>query len=232
MSRGELKKPYIAIMKNGKMSYGGSQEWWKRKIIFGYGCGVIAATDTLLYLDFHQECEKENGILDFTTYQKCVEKMQKSYFPVFPYLGIPAWLLGIEMNRYFRKNKIPLQSIFGVTRKKMAGRIKEMLACDIPVILAIGPNFPFPIKRHKVDFYEKQKEGYEKIAEVAAHFVVVTGFEGQWLRISSWGKEYYINYHEYQNYVKKYSCSFVSNICYIRKTKEWKCKKSFRNKSS
>lgn len=228
MEQGKLKAPYIAIMKDGNLSYGGSQEWWKRKIMSGYGCGVIAATDLLLYLDLHkeyckgkefQEEEMGNGFLDVEVYQKCAETMCKKYFPIIPWLGMPGWLLGIEINRYFIRNRISLKATFGVRSRNMPNRIKAMLAHDIPVILAIGPNFPLPMKKHKVAFYEKIEEGYEKIAEVAAHFVVITGFEGQWMRISSWGKEYYINFYEYQNYVKKHSCPLISNICYIKKKK-------------
>lgn len=228
MERGKLKEPYIAIMKDGMLSYGGSQEWWKRKMMSGYGCGVVAATDILLYLDLHkeyckgrefQEEEKGSVFLDVEVYQKCAETMCKKYFPIIPCLGIPGWLLAIEINRYFIKNRISLRATFGVRSRNMANRIKAMLAHDIPVILAIGPNFPLPVRKHKVSFYEKIEEGYEKIAEAAAHFVVITGFEGQWLRISSWGREYYINFYEYQNYIKKYSCPFISNICYIKKKK-------------
>ena len=226
MKQGKLKEPYIAIMKDGSLSYGGSQEWWRRKIMAGYGCGVIAATDILFYLDLHKEYCKgkdfqeediKSGIVDIETYQRCAEAMRKKYFPVIPSLGIPGWLLGMEINRYFIKNRIPLKATFGVRSRNIPNRIKAMLEHDIPVILAIGPNFPLPVRKHKLAFYEKIEEGYEKIAEAAAHFVVITGFEGQWLRISSWGREYYVNFYEYQNYVKKYSCSLVSNICYIRK---------------
>ena len=228
MKSGKLNEPYIAIMKDGKLSYGGNQEWWKGRSMSGYGCGTIAATDILLYLDLHkdyckgkefQEEEKGNGILDAEVYEKCVETMRKKYFPIIPGLGIPGWLLGIEVNRYFIKNRIPLKAAFGVRSRNIPNRIKAMLAHDIPVILAIGPNFPIPLRKHKLAFYNKTEEGYEKIAETAAHFVVVTGFESEWLRISSWGREYYINFYEYQNYVKKHSCSSVSNICYIKKKK-------------
>ncbi len=160
--------------------------------------------------------------------------MRKKYFPIIPGLGIPGWLLGIEVNRYFIKNRIPLKAVFGVRSRNIPNRIKAMLAHDIPVILAIGPNFPevnryfiknriplkavfgvrsrnipnrikamlahdipvilaigpnfpIPLRKHKLAFYNKTEEGYEKIAETAAHFVVVTGFESEWLRISSWG---------------------------------------------
>lgn len=171
MKAGKLNEPYIAIMKDGKLSYGGNQEWWKGGSMSGYGCGTIAATDMLLYLDLHkdyckgkefQEEEKGNGILDAEVYEKCVETMRKKYFPIIPGLGIPGWLLGIEVNRYFIKNRIPLKGAFGVRSRNIPNRIKAMLAHDIPVILAIGPNFPIPLREHKLAFYNKTEEGYEK----------------------------------------------------------------------
>ena len=52
-------------------------------------------------------------ILMLTVYEKCVKTMHK----IFSYhsgLGIPGWLLGIEVNRYFiYKNRIPLKAVSG-----------------------------------------------------------------------------------------------------------------------
>ena len=50
-----LKYPYVAVMKDGKLSYGGNQSWFQGKILKKYGCGVIAGTDVLLYLNLHKE---------------------------------------------------------------------------------------------------------------------------------------------------------------------------------
>ena len=49
-----LKYPYVAVMKDGKLSYGGNQSWFQGKILKKYGCGVIAGTDVLLYLNLHK----------------------------------------------------------------------------------------------------------------------------------------------------------------------------------
>ena len=69
-----------------------------------------------------------------------------------------------------------------------------MLAHIIPVILAISPNFPIPLRKHKLAFYNKTERGYEKIAETAAHFVVVTGFEVKVATYFFMGREYYIKF--------------------------------------
>ena len=93
---------------------------------------------------------------------------------------------------------------------------------DIPVILAIGPNFPPLLGRKKVTFYRLENGEYLPAAETAAHFVVVTGIVGEYLQVSSWGKEYYMFWPEYQRYVKKCSSFFASNICRIREKKKRK----------
>lgn len=226
MKSGRLKYPYIAVTEAGKLSYGGNQSWYKGRVIQRYGCGAVAGTDLLLYLSLHKEycrgkefleISGENGILDTEQYLENFQKMKRRYFPVIPGFGMPGWLLASGVNRYFRRNRIPLKASFGVLGRNMGSRTGAMLAHDIPVILAIGPNFPVPVKKYKVTFYQKVGEEYNAACETAAHFVTVTAMEGDWMKVSSWGKEYYINVKEYENYVKKHSCFLVSNLLYIRK---------------
>ena len=88
-----------------------------------------------------------------------------------------------------------------------------MLTKDIPVILAVGPNFPFVWKKEKLTFYKKiSEENYIPAVKTRAHFVIVTGRDGSRLKISSWGKEYYIDIREYRRYVKRHSSYLVSNV--------------------
>lgn len=222
----KLRYPYIAVNKDGKLHYGGSQSWSMSKIMQKYGCGVIAGTDLLLYLDLHKtycrgmEAETEayeNGALKEEEYLHLVQKMRVRYFPLIPGFGMPGWLLALGINFYFLKNRIPLWASFGVTGKNIFQRIQGMLAHDIPVILAIGPNFPLPLKKHKLTFYRKSGDTYREACKTAAHYVTVTGMDDMWLRISSWGQEYYVNKKEYLDYVKRHSSFLVSNICFIRK---------------
>lgn len=221
-----LKYPYVAVMKDGKLSYGGNQSWFQGKILKKYGCGVIAGTDVLLYLNLHKEyCrgqelkEEKNasGIWEEEQYQEAVKTMEHRYFPVIPGFGMPGWLLAAGLNGYFRRNRIPLKVSFGVLGRNIWNRTAAMLAHDIPVILAVGPNFSLFRKKHKLNFYVKNGEEYTFACQTAAHYVTVTAMEEQYLKISSWGKEYFINVQEYADYVKRYSSYFVSNVFYIRK---------------
>lgn len=226
MSAGRLKYPYVAVMKENQLFYGGNQSWGKSVTLRKYGCGVIAGTDLFLYLGLHKEycrgkelaIEKyENGIFEAEEYMEIIKRMRRKYFPLLPGFGMPGWLLAAGINYYFRRNKIPLKASFGVLGRNIQNRMAAMLSHDIPVILAVGPNFPVPWKKHKLAFYKKTGGNYEEVCRTAAHYVTVTGIEGQWIKISSWGQEYYIRISEYMDYVKKYSSFLVSNICYIKK---------------
>ena len=53
MECGRLRHPYIAVLKEGRLSYGGNQLWSRKKAVQNYGCGVSAWTDLLLSLRFH-----------------------------------------------------------------------------------------------------------------------------------------------------------------------------------
>lgn len=74
---------------------------------------------------------------------------------------------------------------------------------------------------------EVKKPYYYKIAQqnVNSHYVTVTGIikdeiAGRiMLRISSWGKEYYINYEEYRDYIESTSGTFTSSIIQVKKRK-------------
>lgn len=221
-----LKYPYVAVMKEGSLSYGGNQGWFSRKVLRKYGCGVIAGTDTLLYLSLHKDyCrgkefkkeEDNNGIWEEEKYQELVRTMQRRYFPLIPGFGMPVWFLSAGMNHYFRKSRIPLKVSFGVLGRNIWNRTAAMLAHDIPVILAIGPNLSLFRRKNKLNFYMKKGEEYVFSCQAAAHFVTVTAMEGAYLKISSWGKEYFISMEEYLEYAKKHSSFLTCNIFYIRK---------------
>ena len=88
---------------------------------------------------------------------------------------------------------------------------------DIPVILAVGPNFPLFWQKNNLPFYRRELDGtLVKSCTARAHYVVVTGMDEEWLRISSWGREYYINREEYMAYGRKHSLPILNSIAVIR----------------
>ena len=110
--------------------------------------------------------------------------------------------------------------------KRIEGQVRgieKMLENDIPVILAIGNNFPLVWGKKKLNLYvpdtKKKDQGekvYKKQQGVNGHFVVVTSIEDNCLTVSSWGRKYYINVDEYNRYVSKHSIHLYSNILVIK----------------
>jgi hypothetical protein len=132
-----------------------------------------------------------------------------------------------------------------LTYYDMLEHIEEMLSGDIPVILSIGPNTPLLWKNDGISFYVRESvdnqtnNADDKILlpapdlycyhtvknKIHSHYVTVTGIyrnveknspgEKILLRISSWGKKYYINYDEYRDYIDKSGGTFTSSMVYI-----------------
>ncbi len=202
----ELKTPYLKIETKDTIAYGGNQSWFPYKFLKKTGCGVIGAADMLLHLNGKEQMTEAE-------YIEFAKKLWIYYLPVIPGFGMNGLTLMIGINRYFQKNEMPYRARWRISGQKMFSRIDRMLAEDIPIILAVGPNFPFVWKKEKLTFYTKiNDEKYIPAVKTKAHFVTVTGREGTWLQISSWGKEYYIDIREYRKYVKQHSSFLVSNI--------------------
>lgn len=229
MQRSSLHNPYPVIENDGTLSFGGNQAWSDSAVMRKCGCGVIGGTDLLLYLSLHKdicrtelfkEAYLENGFLELPEYMNYVNYFRRKYLPVIPHFGMAGWMLVLGLNRYFRHERIRLRAAFGVLPRNLWVRISAMLAHDIPVILLVGPNFPFVWGKHRLNMYYRSSEGeYSPSCQIKAHFVTVTGMDETWMRVSSWGKEYYINRQEYYNYVRKHSSFLISNICYIKSRK-------------
>lgn len=224
-----LRHPYFSIKTQTDHSFGGSQTWSSSRIMRKYGCGVVGMADVLLYMGLHQtSCEtdllygmlREDGFLSYPRYERYLMKMRRRYLSVIPGFGVPGFFLPLAMNRYFRHYRIELRASWCVRPGKILPRIEEMLRQDMPVILSIGPNFPLVWGRHKVTLYRKENGEYLPAVETKAHFVVVTGMMDGYLQISSWGKEYYLSWAEYQKYMKKHSTCLTSNICRIQAKKK------------
>ena len=169
-------------------------------------------------------------------YLSFIRYMEKRYFHIYPKLGLSGILLALGLNLYFFFNRRYIKETAGcrytarwaVWPSKMLDRIKEMLSNDIPVIISIGPGF---FRKNKLKFYKKTvnasgEETYKQVTETKDHYVTITGVieakkqddkDITLLEISSWGKKYYVNYAEYQNFVRHNDNYYFSNILYIKK---------------
>lgn len=209
-----LQYPFIKIKGKNGDSFGGNQAWFSYEFLKNAACGVISATDLLLHLE-------GKGEMTEPEYMEFARRIWLSYLPVIPGFGMNGLTLMAGINRYFRKYKFPYKAFWGISGKKMLSRIDRMISEDIPVILSVGPNFPNIFGKNKLNFYRKaDDQTYVPAAKIKAHYVTVTGRDGIYLQISSWGKEYYIDIREYREYVKHYSSPLLSNIiCISRKKK-------------
>ncbi len=208
-----LQKPYVRIQKNGIRSYGGSQMWSSNRTIRVCGCGPVAVLDTVLYLSGRQAEE-----MSMEDYDRELSALCRSYFPLIRPVGINGLFLAAGMNRLLRKYKLPYRAFWAVSGGKFWSRTDKLLSQDIPVIFSIGPNFPAVWKNHRLTLYRKKPDGsYSPASSAVAHYITATGLDENWLRISSWGGEYYINRAEYDDYVRRHSAALVSNMLMLRR---------------
>lgn len=245
--KSNLQHPFLTVRRGGIVSYGGNQAWFESGYMKKSGCGVICSTNVLIYLSMYRSgCRTEfmkdisiqpalentrsedsismktlHNVIREEDYRYLAEQFHRKYFTVVPYLGMPGCFVTGGLNRYFRKYKIPLRAYWGVRKFHFWDCVQEMLEKDIPVILGIGVNFPFPWTQHRLAFYVKGRDGsYEYACGVKGHFVTITAMNECWIRVSSWGKEYYIKKKEYMEYTRKYSTSLTGNLVYMKELKK------------
>ena len=219
-NRIQLQRSYVTVNADaGRVTHGGDQAWLSSEAARSFGCGLIAAADILRYLrkDTGQELSKARYLEEIAVIQKD--------FPVKGSLGITGFGLARRMNRMFRREGLPFRARWGMSRRRLESRIREMLSADIPVLLSVGPCFRH--KKERLPLYHRKTEGkYEKSSGMRDHYVTVTGWEQSpaeesgMMEISSWGEKYYVNYAEYEAFVKKNDNFLFSNILYIRRKVE------------
>ena len=192
--------------------------WSNSRIIKKCGCGVIAAFDLYLYLQARMT-NKPIHHINRMEYCKELEKIQRRYFPLLYPSGINGLMLTLGINRLFHDNQIPYRASWAASGEKLIPRIKSMLEQDIPVILSVGPNFPFFWQKHGICFYKTNQNGvFCPVTSISGHYVTVLSLDEEWMTITSWGQVYRIRLIEYKAYVKAHSNHLFSNIVLIKGT--------------
>ena len=166
MAEAMLRHPYPTVEKGGDLAWGGNQGWLKAPLAQKYGCGVVAATDLLLYLHRYGEGwgsgyfrDLPEGAIPWEIYDFYADRLRKRYFPLIPPFGLNTLLLAGGLNRYFREYQLPLRAGWRLAAGAFWQRAETMLRRDIPVILCIGPNFPFFWQKHQLPLYTQGAEG-------------------------------------------------------------------------
>ena len=203
--RVSLQHTYPGIGREGAHSYGGNQRWLRDKTMQHCGCGVVAALDLVRYLHLYRDgfsADFFTGVDDSpavsrSLYDLCAQRM-RSYIPVIYPVGTTGFGLASGLNRYFRRYDLPLQASWGLSAKKLWQEMETMLSDDLPVILSVGNRFPRVWSKEALCLYRRSSDGsIQEGARIHTHFFTVTGMDEQWLRVSSWGSEYYIKKEEF-----------------------------------
>ncbi len=210
-----LRSPFPRVRRDNQIAYGGNQMWSDRPTIRKVGCGAVAGLDLLRYLSGETGREP----LPLMDYNRQLSDLCRHYFPLIPGHGINGVTLAIGLNRLFHRHGLPYRAAWAFSGSKLWERVREMLERDVPVILSIGPNFPLVWRKERLPFYSRRANGsFVRTSSAKSHYVTVTGMDDSWVRISSWGREFYINRHEYDAFVKQHSTSLFSNIMYVKRT--------------
>lgn len=240
------KESYIQVPDGGSFSYGGSQQWFPRTSPFGmdtrlsrFGCGNTALSDLCLYLTRKHSistsetlvAESPDHPLTKDSYLDYARLMNRRYTFTLPFFGCTGVAVSLALNRFFLQRHLPYRAhyMWLNTGKRMLSAIRDSLSKDIPVILAIGPNFPNFRGKHGIMFYSSDgKKAPERMPRllpsanqnVRAHFVTITGLfytsSGSCiLSVSSWGKQYYISYGELRRYIRRYGLFLTSSLIHV-----------------
>jgi len=195
-----------------EQTYGGAQQWFSRKYLRNSGCGYIACTNIIVHKN---KSLGQEGQLPKEEYM-AIAKSLRRYMLVLPKFGMSGPIMAVGMNLFFLTKRLPYWCFWGISGKRRDGRIEKMLEDNTPVVMCIGQNFPNVWGKRKLRLYEDNGSVYTSNSDVHMHFVSVTGMDDEWYRISSWGKMYYINKKEFNEYVKKHSLSFFSNVLVVK----------------
>lgn len=205
---------FISVKQEKTTYYGGAQAWFDKTRNQSMGCGIIAAANVILSLT---SADTKSYMYDRDEYMILANELSRRYIHVLPKFGINGIFLAIGMNRYFWKNKIKYRASWGTRRKRIWDEAQRMLDENIPVILAIGPIYPFVWKKKKLPLYIKNGSAYVVSTYTSAHYVTITEINDDYLTISSWGKKFYVYKKDFMLYVRKQSNFLFSNIMIIKR---------------
>lgn len=189
---------------DGHVYYGGAQKWFEKKYVRNSGCGIIAAANLLLYLQGKREMTVDE-------YMDFAGKLKKRMVLV-PGLGMNAVMLSALLNGSFKKLGIRKKAVPRITPIKFYGKIEKMIGSGIPVVMALGRDFPLIWRKDKVGLFMEAGEAKRHVKDVSAHFVTITGIDDEWLTISSWGLKLYISRKELSKFAWKRSSWMLTNI--------------------
>lgn len=186
-----------------------------------------------------------NRSISYNDYYSYVHRINDRYTKTHRVIAVLGPKLASALESYARVNSYQFHAAWkwSLGYYDMYDMIEEMLSEDIPVILSIGPNTPLLWGGKGIPFYEREEienalnltdaesaagelrtHYYKEVMQnINSHYVTVTALIKDdeintiMLRISSWGKQFYINYEEYRNYIEETSGTYTSSLVYVNK---------------
>ena len=225
MSKIELKHEICSVEYNTIQTYGGSQMLSEDKNIRKYGCGIVAAADLIIYLYRHHvkldypllKELPEAGPIPLDAYRRLLKELNRRFLPIIPTKGVNCFMLAGGLNVLLRLYGAKMTVLWCLSGERLWQRVGDMLERDLPVVFSVGPNFPKIWGKERLRLYAKFPDGvFRPAGSVHAHFMTITAMDDTHIRVSSWGRKFYISKSEFEEYVKKYSGSIICNILYIR----------------
>ncbi|MDC7280058.1 hypothetical protein NXH64_11165 [Butyrivibrio fibrisolvens] len=243
MERTGIEEGFVLVRDFHREYFGGNQGWFSeddRPKVNKYGCGIIAAVNTYLYLAGITRVTK-NGYMSLV--DEFVRMYPLSRLCLNIGLGVLPWQMSSYIKRKCRAAGIKVEPDWQGRRGvgNLYEKMKQALSEDTPVIWAFYNLKP----SHKIQFYKyingefrdtylDQHDMEHRYDDVNSHYVTVTAvFESEkdgklqrWVEISSWGSKYYVNYDEYKNFVRNAGGilnplnlvnAYCSNILIIKK---------------
>ncbi len=234
-----LSRPYISVRRDGSPSYGGSQNWFGGMIRI-CGCAVIGAADLLWYLKGTKDPTPEEYDSHVLKTRKSFFLIPFRGLPGIltpPLLGLTLRKNDLPYTARWGAGRVGI-------RKAAAAMIRNDIpvpVCIGPCLHQLGAA---PLYRG-LRFYEKragqdqnkgngqayvrgqfQDKGNEQerakdqpsyvwVKTVRNHLVIMTGIEGRWARVSSWGLEYYIDLKELEELSRGDAFGVFTNIIRI-----------------
>lgn len=221
-----LQHTYPGVKRPEGTSVGGNQTLLRSKVLQRCGCGVVAALDLVRYLHLHEPaCRTDffTGVddaayLPLPVYDLCALRMQRGYVPALYPVGTTGFSLAGGLNRYFRRYGLPLKAGWGVAKEQLWEEIGRMLSEDLPVILSVGNRFPCFWRKDGAALYRRVGDAMKESSRIHAHYVTVLGMDEQWLKVASWGREYYLAKGEFLRYRNEESLNLLCNVVSIRRS--------------
>lgn len=220
----ELKACYPGVRKGKVATYGGDQRSLSSKTWQHCGCGLVAAFDLVRYLQLHHtgfQTSLFTGIpsesqLPLPLYELCLRRMSH-FVQILPLIGSSGFALALGLNGYFRHYGLPLRASWSVSRDQLWPEVRKMLEQDLPVILSVGKKLRHFNGERGVALYQRSGEELLQTGKcVYAHFVTVTGVDEHWLKIASWGKEFFMRKADFCRYCDTHSTNLLCTIVQLR----------------